>query len=65
MRDVPDPPRMSPVVLRLRGETLGGNGLPRAICARGRYEPYDWRIATSSRVGALELRIRRLAHSTT
>jgi hypothetical protein len=51
-------PWMSPVVLRLRGETLGWNGLPRAIRARGRYAPYEWRIATSSGVGALELRIR-------
>ena len=50
-------PWMSPVVLRLPGETLGWNGLLCAIRARGRYERYDWRIATSSDVGALELRI--------
>jgi len=51
-------PWMSPVVLRLRGETLAWNGLPRAIRARGRYEPYDWRIETSGGdAGALSLRI--------
>ncbi len=50
-------PWMSPVVLRLRGETLGWNGLARAIRARGRYEPYDWRIETSGGDGALALRI--------
>ena len=50
-------PWMSPVVLRLRGETLGWNGLVRALRARGRYEPYDWRIETSGDAGALALRI--------
>lgn len=50
-------PWMSPVMLRLRGETLGWNGLPRAIRARGRYEPYDWRIETEGEAGALSLRI--------
>jgi hypothetical protein len=51
-------PWMSPVVLRLRGETLGWNGLARTIRARGRYEPTDWRIETSGGAGALRLRIR-------
>jgi hypothetical protein len=62
-------PWMSPVVLRLRGETLAWNGLWRAVRARGRYEvphgggapagtPYDWRIETASAdAGALSLRI--------
>ena len=50
-------PAMSPVVFRLRGETLGWNALPRALRARGRYAPYDWRIQTSSGVGSLALRI--------
>jgi hypothetical protein len=50
-------PWMSPVVLRLRGETLAWNGLARSIRARGRYAPYDWRIETSGGSGALSLRI--------
>jgi hypothetical protein len=50
-------PPMSPVVLRLRGETLGWNALPRALRARGRYSPYDWRIQTASGAGSLALRI--------
>ncbi len=50
-------PWMSPVVLRLGGETLGWNALPRSIRARGRYEPYEWRIETSGGAGALALRI--------
>ncbi|HSK02204.1 MAG TPA: hypothetical protein VK932_13220 [Kofleriaceae bacterium] len=54
-------PWMSPVVLRLRGETLAWNALPRAIRARGHYActaaPYDWRIETSGPDGALALRI--------
>jgi hypothetical protein len=48
---------MSPVVLRLRGETLAWNALPRAIRARGRYAPYDWHIETSGPDGAIALRI--------
>jgi hypothetical protein len=51
-------PWMSPVVLRLRGETLSWNALPRTIRARGHYEPYDWRIETSGGAGSLELRLR-------
>jgi hypothetical protein len=50
-------PPISPVVLRLGRETLGWNALPRALRARGRYAPYDWRIQTSSGVGSLALRI--------
>lgn len=50
-------PWLSPVVLRLRGETLGWNGLVRAARARGRYAPYEWRIATTGPAGALDLRI--------
>ena len=51
-------PWLSPVVLRLDGETLRWNALARAIRARARYEPYDWRIESSSDAGALEVRIR-------
>jgi hypothetical protein len=50
-------PWMSPVVLRLRGETLGWNGLARAIRADGDYNLHDWRIQTRSDAGDLELRI--------
>jgi len=51
-------PWMSPVVLRLFGETLRWNGLARAIRARGRYAPYDWHIETSDPdAGVLALRI--------
>lgn len=50
-------PWMSPVVLRLRGETLGWNGLGRAIRARGHYEPYHWRIETTGAAGQFELKI--------
>jgi hypothetical protein len=48
-------PWMSPVVLRLRGETLQWNGLARAIRARGSYRPYEWRIQTSGPDGELTL----------
>jgi hypothetical protein len=50
-------PWMSPVVLRLRGETLGWNALPRAIRARGSYRPYDWHIETRSAAGELSLHL--------
>lgn len=50
-------PWMSPVVLRLGGETLAWNALPRALRADGRYLPYDWRIATTGPAGTLALRI--------
>lgn len=50
-------PPMSPVLLRLGDTTLRWNGLPRAIRARGRYAPYDWRIETSGPDGELALHI--------
>jgi hypothetical protein len=50
-------PRMSPVVLRLAGETLAWNSLGRAIRARGRYAPYDWRIETRGPAGELTIAI--------
>lgn len=50
-------PPMSPVMLRLGGETLAWNSLVRAIRARGRYVPYDWRIETSGPAGAIEVAI--------
>jgi hypothetical protein len=50
-------PAMSPVLLRLGGETLAWNGLVRALRARGRYAPYDWQIETSGPAGELALRI--------
>lgn len=50
-------PRMSPVMLRLGAETLAWNGLVRAIRARGRYAPYDWRIETSGPAGAVAIAI--------
>jgi hypothetical protein len=50
-------PPMSPVLLRLGGETLAWNGLIRALRARGRYAPYDWQIETSGPAGELALRV--------
>jgi hypothetical protein len=50
-------PRMSPVVLRLGGETLAWNGLGRALRARGHYAPYDWRIETTGPAGTLTIAI--------
>jgi len=50
-------PRMSPVMLRIGGETLAWNGLLRAIRARGRYAPYDWRIETAGPAGSLAIAI--------
>jgi len=50
-------PRMSPVLLRLGGETLAWNSLGRAVRARGRYAPYDWRIETSGPSGELTVAI--------
>lgn len=50
-------PPMSPVMLRLGGETLAWNGLGRAIRARGRYAPYDWQIDTDGPAGSLAIRI--------
>lgn len=55
-------PWMSPVVLRLGTETLGWNGLVRAVRARGRYAGYDWHIETGDRQGSLELRIHADPH---
>lgn len=50
-------PWMSPAVLRLRGETLGWNGLARAVRAAARWTPYDWHLATTGPDGSLELHI--------
>jgi hypothetical protein len=50
-------PPMSPVMLRLGGETLAWNGLGRALRARGRYAPYDWQIETAGPAGELAIRI--------
>jgi hypothetical protein len=50
-------PPMSPVVLRLGDETLGWNGLTRALRALGAYAPYQWHIETTAKHGTLELRI--------
>jgi hypothetical protein len=50
-------PRMSPVMLRLGGQTLAWNGLGRALRARGRYAPYDWHIETSGPDGELSVAI--------
>jgi hypothetical protein len=50
-------PPMSPVVLRLGGETLAWNGLGRAVRARGRYAPYEWQIDTTGPAGSLAIRI--------
>jgi hypothetical protein len=50
-------PPMSPVLLRLGGETLAWNGLLRALRARGHYAPYDWQIETSGPAGELALHI--------
>jgi len=50
-------PPMSPVLLRLGGQTLAWNGLIRALRARGHYAPYDWQIETSGPAGELALRI--------
>ncbi|HRC56527.1 MAG TPA: hypothetical protein PKU97_11425 [Kofleriaceae bacterium] len=50
-------PWMSPVVLRLGGETLRWNGLLRAMRARARYQPYDWTIETRGPDGELTLHL--------
>ncbi|HEY0193469.1 MAG TPA: hypothetical protein VGC42_20270 [Kofleriaceae bacterium] len=52
-------PALSPVVLRLGGETLAWNGLGRALRARGRYDAAsgDWRLETSGPAGELAIRI--------
>jgi hypothetical protein len=52
-------PWMSPVLLRLRGETLAFNALPRAIRADGHYDirRREWTIATESKAGQLAIRI--------
>ena len=55
-------PPMSPVVLRLGNETLGWNGLARAIRALGAYAPYQWHIETTSKLGMLEVRIEADPH---
>jgi len=54
-------PRLSPVMLRLGGETLAWNGLARALRARGRYAPYDWRIETSGPAGTIAIAIHAAA----
>jgi hypothetical protein len=50
-------PQMSPVVLRLGDETLAWNSLSRAVRARARYAPYDWRIETTGTAGELAISI--------
>ncbi len=50
-------PWMSPVVLRLGGQTLRWNGLWQAARARGQYRPYDWTIATGGADGELTVRV--------
>jgi hypothetical protein len=54
-------PWMSPVMLRLGGETLRWNSLPRAIRARGSYrtggDRHTWQIHTKSSDGELAIRI--------
>jgi hypothetical protein len=54
-------PRLSPVMLRLGGETLAWNGLVRALRARGRYAPYDWRIETTGPAGTIAIEIQAAA----
>jgi hypothetical protein len=54
-------PQLSPVMLRLGGETLAWNGLIRAIRARAHYAPYDWRIETTGPAGAIAISIRAAA----
>jgi len=51
-------PRLSPVMLRLDGQTLAWNGLLRAVRARGSYAPYDWRIESSGPAGDITVSIR-------
>ncbi|HET7500544.1 MAG TPA: hypothetical protein VFK02_06055 [Kofleriaceae bacterium] len=50
-------PWLSPVMLRLGGETLAWNGLGRAIRARARYAPYDWHIETTGSAGTIAVAI--------
>ena len=50
-------PPMSPVVLRLGGETLSWNGFTRAIRARGRYAPYEWTLETTGPAGRIAISI--------
>lgn len=50
-------PWLSPVMLRLGGETLAWNGLLRAARARGRYAGYEWRIETAGPDGELTVAI--------
>lgn len=48
-------PPMSPVVLRLGGETLLWNSLPRALRADGEYAGFDWKITTRGPAGELTM----------
>jgi hypothetical protein len=48
-------PRMSPVVLRLGGETLRWNSLPRALRARGAYTTTRWTLDTTGPDGDLSV----------
>jgi hypothetical protein len=50
-------PPMSPVVLRLPGETFAYNGLARAVRALGAYAPYQWHIESRDKQGTLDIRI--------
>jgi hypothetical protein len=50
-------PWLSPVVLRLGGETLRWNALLRTVRARARYRPYEWTIETAGPDGELALRL--------
>lgn len=50
-------PFMSPAVLRIDGRELRFNALSRAVRARGRFDGFDWTLATGDRSANLDIRI--------
>lgn len=50
-------PPISPVVLKLRGETFAYNRLTRAARALGAYAPYQWHLESRGPQGTLDIRI--------
>lgn len=50
-------PPLSPVVLRLGTETLTWNSLMTAVRSRGDYAPFQWRIESAGKHGAIGIRM--------
>jgi hypothetical protein len=51
-------PPMSPVVMRLGGETLSWTGWVRVVRALGAYKPYEWHLESTGPAGTIDIAVR-------